>query len=83
MVLYLTLFVYACILFIVFLSNWCKLDLHNYEKLIILLYDFTRDGTVVSTLAVSRLLLVFDYMVHLLSGESLHFKKLLQQVRNF
>ena len=44
-------------------------------------YDLTRDGTVVSALAVSRLLLVFDYMVHLLSGESLHFKKLLQQVR--
>ena len=31
----------------------------------------------------SRLLLVFDYMVHLLSGErnSSHFKKLLEQVR--
>ena len=42
-----------------------------------------RDGTIVSTLAVSRLLMVFDYMVHLLSGErnSLHFKKLLEQVR--
>lgn len=46
-------------------------------------YHLTRDGTVVSALAVSRLLLVFDYMVHLLSGErnSSHFKKLLEQVR--
>ena len=34
-----------------------------------------------SPLAVSRLLLVFDYMVHLLSGEISHFKKLLEQVR--
>ena len=56
--------------------------------MIICLYIFiilssTRGGTVVSSLAVSRLLLVFDYMVHLLSGErnSSHFKKLLEQVR--
>ena len=42
-----------------------------------------RDGSMVSALAVSRLLIVFDYMVHLLSGErnSVHFKKLLEQVR--
>jgi len=41
-----------------------------------------RSGALVSPLAVSRLLLVFDYMVNMMSGEkSSHFEVLLQQVR--